>query len=129
MSYGSKYKGNTTNFRRKAFRCAKIPYCPIVNPTKRHFFKGAANYGNYRHQIPTSSGGRQAEGAGFCHLDNVFAVHDIKIIDGQDRLFLAMPSRRMPDGKYRDIVHPIGPGLRAELEEKVITAYHNTLPQ
>ena len=62
-------------------------------------------------------------------FDNVFAVHDIKIIDGQDRLFLARPSRRMPDGKYRDIVHPIGPGLRAELEEKVITAYHNTLPQ
>lgn len=62
-------------------------------------------------------------------FDNVFAVHDIKIIDGQDRLFLAMPSRRMPDGKYRDIVHPIGPTLRAELEDKVITAYHNTLPQ
>ena len=62
-------------------------------------------------------------------FDNVFAVHDIKIIDGQDRLFLAMPSRRMPDGKYRDIVHPIGPDLRAELEDKVITAYHNTLLQ
>ncbi|MDE7035714.1 MAG: septation regulator SpoVG, partial [Eubacteriales bacterium] len=52
-------------------------------------------------------------------FDNVFAVHDIKIIDGQDRLFLAMPSRRMPDGKYRDIVHPIGPELREELEKKV----------
>ena len=50
-------------------------------------------------------------------FDNVFAVHDIKIIDGQDRLFLAMPSRRMPDGKYRDIVHPIGPELREELEK------------
>ena len=62
-------------------------------------------------------------------FDNVFAVHDIKIIDGQDRLFLAMPSRRMPDGKYRDIVHPIGPELREELEKKVITAYHNTIPQ
>lgn len=62
-------------------------------------------------------------------FDDMFAVHDIKIIDGQDRLFLAMPSRRMPDGKYRDIVHPIGPALRAELEDKVITAYHNTLPQ
>ena len=62
-------------------------------------------------------------------FDNVFAVHDIKIIDGQDRLFLAMPSRRMPDGKYRDIVHPIGPELREELEKKVITAYHDTIPQ
>ena len=62
-------------------------------------------------------------------FDNVFAVHDIKIIDGQDRLFLAMPSRRMPDGKYRDIVHPIGPELREDLEKKVITAYHDTIPQ
>ena len=62
-------------------------------------------------------------------FDNVFAVHDIKIIDGQDRLFLAMPSRRMLDGKYRDIVHPIGPELREELEKKVITAYHDTIPQ
>ena len=62
-------------------------------------------------------------------FDNVFAVHDIKIIDGQDRLFLAMPSRRMPDGKYRDIVHPIGPELREELEKKVITAYPDTIPQ
>lgn len=50
-------------------------------------------------------------------FDDVFAVHDIKIIDGNDRLFLAMPSRRMPDGKYRDIVHPIGPSLRETLEK------------
>lgn len=56
-------------------------------------------------------------------FDDIFAVHDIKVIDGQDRLFLAMPSRRMPDGKFRDIVHPIGPALRAELEERVLRAY------
>lgn len=56
-------------------------------------------------------------------FDDVFAVHDIKIIDGQDRLFLAMPSRRMPDGKYRDIVHPIGPSLREKLEKTVLHAY------
>ena len=59
----------------------------------------------------------------------VSVTFDNKIIDGQDRLFLAMPSRRMPDGKYRDIVHPIGPELREELEKKVITAYHDTIPQ
>ncbi|MBS6547428.1 MAG: septation regulator SpoVG [Clostridiaceae bacterium] len=56
-------------------------------------------------------------------FDEVFAVHDIKIIDGQDRLFLAMPSRRMPDGKYRDIVHPIGSSLREKLEKTVLRAY------
>ena len=56
-------------------------------------------------------------------FDHTFAVHDIKIIDGDDRLFLAMPSRRMPDGHYRDIVHPVGAGLRRTLEEKVLHAY------
>lgn len=56
-------------------------------------------------------------------FDNTFAVHDIKIIEGNDRLFLAMPSRRMPDGKYRDIVHPVGTNLRDELEQRVISEY------
>ncbi|NCB28658.1 MAG: septation regulator SpoVG [Clostridia bacterium] len=63
-------------------------------------------------------------------FDDVFAVHDIKVIEGHDRLFLAMPSRRMPDGKYRDIVHPIGNELRDALETRVITEYLNaTQPQ
>ncbi len=56
-------------------------------------------------------------------FDHVFAVHDIKVIAGRDRLFLAMPSRRMPDGKYRDIVHPIGTDLRDELEQRVLAEY------
>lgn len=56
-------------------------------------------------------------------FDDVFAVHDIKVIHGQDRLFLAMPSRCMPDGKYRDIVHPIGSGLRNQMEQTVLRAY------
>lgn len=56
-------------------------------------------------------------------FDNTFAVHDIKVIDGDERLFLAMPSRRMPDGHYRDIVHPVGPGLRRMLEDQVLRAY------
>ena len=56
-------------------------------------------------------------------FDDVFAVHDIKVIDGHDRLFLAMPSRRMPDGKYRDIVHPVGGALRAKMEQTVLRAY------
>ncbi len=62
-------------------------------------------------------------------FDNTFAVHDIKIIDGQDRLFLAMPSRRMPDGRYRDIAHPVGNALRDELEHRVLDAYRASFPQ
>lgn len=60
-------------------------------------------------------------------FDQTFAVHDIKVIDGQDRLFLAMPSRRMPDGHYRDIVHPVGSALREELEHKVLKEYQQTI--
>ena len=56
-------------------------------------------------------------------LDDMFAVHDIKVIAGNDRLFLAMPSRRMPDGTYRDIVHPVGPDLRQKLETAVLQKY------
>ncbi len=56
-------------------------------------------------------------------FDGVLAVHDIKILDGHDRLFLAMPSRRMPDGHFRDIAHPVGSALRVELEQEVLDAY------
>lgn len=56
-------------------------------------------------------------------FDGVFAVHDIKVIAGDDHLFLAMPARRTPDGRYHDIVHPIGPLVRRELEHRVLTEY------
>ncbi|MDO5549032.1 MAG: septation regulator SpoVG [Eubacteriales bacterium] len=56
-------------------------------------------------------------------FDRTFAVHDIKVIDGPDRLFLAMPSRRLPDGRYRDIVHPVGPNMREKLEAAVLAEY------
>ncbi|MDD6610603.1 MAG: septation regulator SpoVG [Butyricicoccus sp.] len=60
-------------------------------------------------------------------FDHTFAVHDIKIIDGPDRLFLAMPSRRMPDGRYRDIVHPVGPAMRQELEQRILGEYQQEM--
>ncbi len=60
-------------------------------------------------------------------FDRTFAVHDIKVIDGPDRLFLAMPSRRMPDGRYRDIVHPVGPEMRSKLEHAVLEEYRQEL--
>ena len=52
------------------------------------------------------------------------AVHDIKVIYARERYFIVMPSRKNPDGTYRDIVHPINAGFRAELEAAVIDAYH-----
>ena len=60
-------------------------------------------------------------------FDRTFAVHDIKVIDGPDRLFLAMPSRRLPDGRYRDIVHPVGPNMREKLEDAVLSEYQELM--
>ena len=57
-------------------------------------------------------------------FDDALAVHDIKVINARDRFFIVMPSRKNPDGTYRDIVHPINSGFRAEMENAVIDAYH-----
>lgn len=58
-------------------------------------------------------------------VDEDLAIHDIKVIEGPQRLFVAMPSRRDEGGIYRDIVHPITPKARKELEDAVLTSYQN----
>ena len=57
-------------------------------------------------------------------FDDCLAVHDVKVIYARERFFIVMPSRKNPDGSYRDIVHPINSEFRAALEEAVIDAYH-----
>ena len=57
-------------------------------------------------------------------FDGALAVHDIKVINAKDKFFIVMPSRKNPDGTYRDIVHPINSDFRAELERAVIDVYH-----
>lgn len=60
-------------------------------------------------------------------FDDMFAVHDIKIVQGADRLFVAMPSRRDDTGMFRDIVHPMTKQFRRELEDDILEAYHREL--
>ena len=60
-------------------------------------------------------------------FDNAFVVHDIKIIEGQDKLFTAMPSRKTPDGEYKDIAHPINSDMRTRLEEEILAKYEEEL--
>ena len=57
-------------------------------------------------------------------FDAQLAVHDIKVIYAREKYFIVMPSRKNPDGTFRDIVHPINAAFRAELEEAVLDAYH-----
>ena len=56
-------------------------------------------------------------------FDNEFVVHDIKVIEGQNGLFIAMPSRKTPDGEFKDIAHPIN----TEAREKIQTCYFRSL--
>lgn len=60
-------------------------------------------------------------------FDNAFVVHDIKLIEGQDKLFTAMPSRKTPEGEYKDIAHPINSGMRNILEQAIIAKYEDEL--
>ena len=53
----------------------------------------------------------------------MFAVHDIKVVQGDERLFVAMPSRKDENGIFRDIVHPISPSARKLFEESILDAY------
>ena len=65
-------------------------------------------------------------------IDDAFVVHDIKIIEGEKGLFIAMPSRKASDGEYRDIAHPINSGTREKIQkmidEKVTSVWTEPIP-
>lgn len=56
-------------------------------------------------------------------LDSEFVVHDIKVIEGEKGLFIAMPSRKTQDGEYRDIAHPINPETRSRIQSIILNKY------
>ena len=60
-------------------------------------------------------------------IDDAFVVHDIKIIEGEKGLFIAMPSRKASDGEYRDIAHPINSGTREKLPKMLLDKYDEVL--
>ena len=62
-------------------------------------------------------------------LDEEFVVHDIKVIEGEKGLFIAMPSRRASDGEYRDIAHPINTGTRSRIQQMILDAYEKAVMQ
>lgn len=68
--------------------------------------------------------GSRMKGIASVLLDDSFAVHDIRIIEGDNGLFIAMPSRKVVAGGYRDIAHPINPEVRAMFEETILDAYN-----
>ena len=56
-------------------------------------------------------------------FDNEFVVHDIKVIEGQNGLFIAMPSRKTPDGEFKDIAHPINTQTREKIQKSILDEY------
>lgn len=60
-------------------------------------------------------------------IDDMLAVHDIKVVQGDERLFVAMPSRKDENGVFRDIVHPISPAARKLFEETILDAYERQI--
>ena len=62
-------------------------------------------------------------------IDDCFAIHDIKIIAGAGGVFVAMPSRKTPDGEFKDIAHPINTETREFVKSKVLDAYNKVLEE
>lgn len=56
-------------------------------------------------------------------LDEAFVIHDLRVIEGNSGLFVAMPSKRTPDGEFRDIAHPINSDMRQEIQDAVMKVY------
>ena len=62
-------------------------------------------------------------------IDDAFVVHDIKIIEGEKGLCIAMPSRKASDGEYRDIAHPINSGTREKIQKMILDKYDEVLSE
>lgn len=60
-------------------------------------------------------------------FDGEFVVHDIKVIEGQSGLFIAMPSRKTPDGEFKDIAHPINADTRERIQVSILEAYEKAI--
>ena len=62
-------------------------------------------------------------------IDEEFVIHDIKVIDGEKGLFIAMPSRKAADGEYRDIAHPINSENRSRIQDIILEKYESEVAQ
>ena len=71
--------------------------------------------------------GSRMKGIASVVVDNAIAIHDIRIIEGDNGLFIAMPSRKTPAGEYRDIAHPINAEARKIFSDAILAEYENEL--
>ena len=74
-------------------------------------------------RVSPIEGDEKLKGFATVIFDNAFVVRDLKIINGQKGLFVAMPSRKMKDGSFKDVAHPLNNEMRRKLEEAVLSEY------
>lgn len=95
--------------------------------------KGASNNEYYRCTCEKGSKRRENEGkmkaVVSVTIDDEFVVHDIKVIEGEKGLFIAMPSRKASDGEYRDIAHPINSATRERIQTIILDKYQEVMAE
>lgn len=70
-------------------------------------------------------GTSRCKGVASITIDNCFVIHDIKILESLNGLFIAMPSRKTPNGEFKDIAHPINSETREKIQNAILEAYKN----
>ncbi len=73
--------------------------------------------------------GNRMKGIATIVLNNAIAIHDIRIIEGDNGLFIAMPSRKTATGEYRDIAHPINTDVRTAFQEAILKEYNKVISE
>ena len=81
------------------------------------------NITNIRVRLVAPQEGSKLRAVASITIDDCFVVHDIKIVEGNEGMFLAMPSRKTPQGEFKDIAHPINTETRQELLRKILAAF------
>ena len=90
--------------------------------------KGASNNEYYRCTCEKGSK-RREKAVVSVTIDDEFVVHDIKVIEGEKGLFIAMPSRKASDGEYRDIAHPINSATRERIQKIILDKYQEVMAE
>lgn len=86
------------------------------------------NITDVRVRLVKTDGGK-LKGVATIVIDDCFAVHDIKLIEGEKGIFMAMPSRKLPEGAYKDLVHAINSPTREYIKEKILDAYNKKIEE
>lgn len=105
----------------------KTAACNLQNKEMRMKMKGAGtmNITDVRVRKVAKEGKMKAVVS--ITIDEEFVVHDIKVIEGEKGLFIAMPSKKSADGEYRDIAHPINSGTRENMQNLILAKYEETV--